>query len=90
MKTAKHSPAPWTCHPNFSTSHVYHVYDGNECFFAADDIDCETQKANAALIEAAPELLAALVEFLECGQNAGHNEELKASARAAIAKARGV
>jgi hypothetical protein len=38
---------------------------------------------------ASPELFHIVTEFLECGDNAGHNEELKALARAAIAKARG-
>ena len=89
MENTKHSPAPWNCSPNMSTSHIYHVYDENNNFFANDEIDCATQVANARLIAAAPELLACLKDFLECGQNAGHNQQLLINCRAAVAKARG-
>lgn len=38
-------------------------------------------KANATLIAAAPCLASFVAEFLECGPNAGHNQELIAEAR---------
>ena len=41
------------------------------------------------LISAAPELLACVEDFLECGPNAGHNQELLIKCRAAVAKAKG-
>jgi hypothetical protein len=46
-------------------------------------------QANANLIAAAPELLEALEEFVECGPNAGHNQDLVVQVKKAIAKARG-
>lgn len=44
---------------------------------------------NCFLVSAAPDLLAALQEFIECGPNAGHNQDLIKQAKAAIAKANG-
>lgn len=45
--------------------------------------------SNARLIAAAPDLLNALQEFIDCGANAGNNAALIAQCRAAIAKATG-
>jgi len=44
---------------------------------------------SARLIAAAPELLEACREFLECGQNAGHNIYLLVRIKNAVTKAEG-
>lgn len=58
-----------------------------------EEVDREEQLANAALIVRAvnthAQLLEALKEFLLCGANAGHNQDLIQQARAAIAQAEG-
>lgn len=46
--------------------------------------------ANARLIASAPELLAALEEFIACGPNAGDNDALIKQCKAAINKAKGI
>lgn len=45
--------------------------------------------SRAHLFAAAPELLEALEEFIICGPNAGHNQDLIEQVKSAIAKARG-
>lgn len=44
---------------------------------------------DASLVAAAPNMLEALIEFIECGPNAGHNQELIEQCLSAIAKATG-
>lgn len=96
-----HTPGPWEC----SDSHVYAYSDDidevicrldgcaqNEAFFSAVPGRCE---ANARLVAAAPELLAALqstVEYVEhCYECAFPDEDqnaaVLAAAKSAIAKA---
>lgn len=69
----------WKEHRVHSMTHICYIPDNPRGQFYQ----------NAAVISAAPEMLAALEEFLECGPNAGHNQELIAQVKAAIAKARG-
>lgn len=48
------------------------------------------QKQNVGpLFAAAPELLEALEEFLACGPNAGHNQDLIDQAKKSVSKAKG-
>lgn len=64
-----------------------HMFD-TQAWKYSDDVDVwDEVEANAALIAAAPELLEALQEFIECGPNAGHNQDLIVMAQAAITKA---
>jgi hypothetical protein len=51
--------------------------------------DSKLSEDNARLITAAPELLEACKEFLECGPNAGSNLELVKLMKQVIAKAEG-
>jgi len=46
-------------------------------------------EADARLFAAAPAMYEALVEFLQCGPNAGHNQDLIVMVRAALAQAEG-
>jgi len=78
-----HTPGPWIV----DFDRRYFVNAGSspiaEMF---TDINME---ANARLIAAAPELLEACKEFIECGPNAGNNQDLIAQIKKAIAKADG-
>ena len=84
----KHSPAPW------------HLRDGvNEGSLLLDDnynviasLSTEIKGEDANLIEAAPELLEALIEMQRNGRKQGWNDSYESSmekARIAIAKALG-
>lgn len=92
--TSKHTPGPW------------HV-DGDNVFGQCENwfgyLICEPlggtpeqAQANAALIAAAPDLLATLEEIVDCHaaltRQVGHNDDTAVclvAARAAIAKAKG-
>lgn len=80
--TTKHTPGPWVVHTfTISGKEKLEVLDAtgtNACV-----------QANAHLIAAAPAMYAALVEFLQCGPNAGHNQDLIVMVRAALAQAEG-
>ena len=52
----KHTPGPWTIHKDYSRAN-YTVFDADGNY---GDTSVETIDANAALIAAAPDLLAAL------------------------------
>ena len=98
---ADHTPGPWEL--KAESEHLggrvrklqvlaSHGLAGNRelfCRFGPDDTD----KANARLIAAAPELLAALEDLVQCSPDDidswGFNDAL-AKARAAIAKAKGI
>jgi hypothetical protein len=62
----------------------------------AEILDLSTSKANATLMAAAPDLLAALERVMELGERlnlfhaAGEDAEVMGQARAAVAKATGV
>ena len=85
MKKQKHTPGPW--HISKDGNDVENVMDAGVCAMYAD----ETATANAHLMAAAPDLLAALDSLLSLGASEGFGqweewEEVKV-ARAAIAKA---
>lgn len=86
-----HTPAPWRVQPSTRTDQ--HIIAGKRWIATVSNHDFhpteeenERTKANAHLIAAAPDLLAALMEAAEIIESTG----LDASpARAAIAKAQG-
>lgn len=104
MTKAKHTPGPWRVLPaesdkdylrvrgtqlgcRYKIANIHQVrIDGMSDSFRQHD-DAES-KANARLIAAAPELLDALTECLEC-EFAVSEKAAIAQARAAIAKATG-
>lgn len=77
----KHTPGPWTVGDTPAI-----VYDDNACEVAIATFNQESFEANARLIAAAPELLAALEAWVDC--EIASQECFKLS-RAAIAKATG-
>jgi len=86
--TNKHTPGPWEVSKHATPEYApqYGVYTGNGNDFAIVNGDNAT--ADAALIAAAPELLAALQDMLN---NFGANDTdtpFIVNARAAIAKAK--
>ena len=91
----EHSPSPWTYVPLLSASENhkgFRIYDVGE-FFVADisprDSDGTEGGANARLIAAAPDLLAALEEVVDrAGSSAGFHIACE-KARAAIEQAQG-
>jgi len=83
----KHTPGPWRTEQAFNSAqvHIVAAVDGLERSIATDIwCDGDEQEANVNLIVAAPDLL----EALECLLKADH-DDVRAMARAAIAKARG-
>lgn len=96
----KHTPGPWSLGtPNAKEYGEVGVHGPGEygfiiCDLQADGYDEKTQKANASLICAAPDLLKACEEALgnlvdEDGGYFSGDESLVKQLRAAIAKARG-
>lgn len=90
-----HTPGPWGVHPKLSASENhkgYRVADGDG-FFVADvsprDEDGDEGGANAHLIAAAPDLLAAVKAFLALDDGRAFAHESWDDARAAVKKARG-
>ena len=88
MNETKHTPGPWTAtptagHETHGQSVVYAEADGKDVAVIYDG------KANARLIAAAPELLAACkaIAALMDGQGRANMPEVAGQARAAIAKA---
>ena len=86
--TTKHTPGPWTCNTNYSTQH-YMVWDTDGNYHEMRDEVAEMD-ANARLIAAAPDLLAAL-ETLTREWDLGRSPLAAewSKARAAIALATG-
>jgi hypothetical protein len=93
-----HTPGPWLT--TESTEHWGRVNVTIQAAFTANDIatawqgNTETNRANARLIAAAPELLEALEQLYHLIDNAHDGDrvftfELAQKAKAAIAKARG-
>lgn len=91
---AKHTQGPWTCKPGTRHDAEYFVFDSEGNFLTYEDGEHE---ANARLISAAPDLLAALeaceVELSIMKDMYPHSctkrENAMLSARSAIAKALG-
>lgn len=92
--TTTHTPGPWQF-----DGQVILDEDGSHVAspIGCDTVDCDDEAiANARLIAAAPDLLAACEAFLgeideidACGQRHGIGAEIIAAVEAAIAKARG-
>ena len=99
--TAKHTPGPWKKqdlgeHPRYPDWHSYAIRDSktNVCLAVVGKVDRYFEKnndANAALIAAAPDLLAALEVILARAAFHGklNRAECESLARAAIDKAKG-
>lgn len=90
--TTKHTPRPWILNDDENTIRredgviIAAVYDLRE------DYDGEQEEANASLIAAAPDLLAALEEVSNARARQSHEFDIDAwyaKVRAAIAKAKG-
>lgn len=75
---SKHTSGPWTASPR--QDGLYNIYAGPH------DVALCVRPSNAALIAAAPDLLAALQSMLEGNHN---QQDVRESARAAITKATG-
>ena len=92
---SKHTPGPWTFYASLpSTEPNWHIVTNSSRMRVLANVHIEpgnaTDHANARLIAAAPELLAALQELLsEMGEFHNPNTEGWNMARAAIAKAEG-
>lgn len=79
---AQHTPGPWTI------EHARTLLRSNkECDYGRKPIDDAEVEANATLIAAAPDLLAALVRAEKLAKNVPVFSEMLPSIRAAIAKA---
>ena len=92
----KHTPGPWTMHPRFDDgAEVCAIAPVAWCSVASTHgasgsqvIDVDEARANARLIAAAPDLLAALHHISLASQNSmSSKEECGRIAREAIAKA---
>ena len=83
MSHTPHTKGPWTLseHKSFVQKHR-----GDRQIETIAEVYAD---ANASLIAAAPDMLEALEEFIQCGPNAGHNLDLRKQVLEAIAKARG-
>jgi hypothetical protein len=89
--TAAHTPGPWKCGPDLT---VVHEHSGVIARLASTRGKFEWEAANARLIAAAPDLLAALTDLLAmCERQADFNDDgdggMFARSNAAIAKATG-
>ena len=94
--STKHTPGPWTMHPRFDDgAEVRSLASVAWCSVASTHgasgsqvIDVDEARANARLIAAAPDLLAALHHISLASQNSmSSKEECGRIAREAIAKA---
>ena len=100
MTTTNHTPGPWTCEDLFGDAHHASVCSDNWMGLASVVVrfdgkreDDATGLANARLIAAAPDLLAALEDLDFCiGNGCGDTawDEACARMQVAIAKAKGV
>jgi hypothetical protein len=88
MSESKHTPSPWNIEPFDPWDKQIMV---NEPAVAVDydDVDRDTQEANARLIAAAPDLLAVVHTLLATAYGDHDGCALYIQARAAIAKAEG-
>ena len=96
---SSHTPGPWACTYTSNYAHDYRLTqpNGQPLPINAEANDRSEQRANARLIAAAPDLLAALIQIIgdgakedTYGYHAAHNalnNEKRAAAAAAIAKA---
>jgi hypothetical protein len=86
---SKHTPGPWGCTYTSNHAHDYRLShpNGAPLPINAPSNDRSEQRANAALIAAAPDLLEALEWISE--NHYAHHDIMVEVARAAIAAARG-
>lgn len=89
MSNATHTPGPWNVSRHATPDYApqFGIYAGESARDLAT-VTGDNAAADAALIEAAPDLLAACEALLNCIDPARDWKEAKA-ARAAIAKAKG-
>lgn len=87
MSNNKFTPGPWKIKQPAPLICAY-TFDFDEMGLGFA-IDGKESEANIALISAAPELLEALEEFLECEFSVANTETIKKALKA-ISKARGV
>lgn len=88
-----HTPGPWKAHLNQVA--IVEMSDGHQFYVGGENQSIGTIDANALLIAAAPELLAALEIIANSEEQHGDTvicdfETLQGVARAAIAKAKGI
>jgi len=81
----KHTPGPWHITADYNYQHITDE-TATRTLATLDRVD-EQDDANAALIAAAPELLAALVAVVEAFDTPHYLYDACLKARAAIAKA---
>lgn len=95
---AQHTPGPWAVRPNGANSSPFGIEDAEQNHIASAIFEMtngiEGARANARLIAAAPDMLAALKRLWELGQEPYPEVEREtadalADARNAIAKAEG-
>lgn len=89
MSAAKHTPGPWSIQTEDPEAWVAECYP---FWIVAPKYYAATVGADARLIAAAPDMLAALEELLDAAERhifAGECLHQRDAARAAIAKARG-
>ena len=89
--THKHTPAPWYYDDIIDQVESFEE-DGNRSLQVKIDCHSDNKLANTHLIAAAPELLKALEEAINCGQNPydkTRTEKAFDKAQQAIKKARG-
>jgi len=97
MTQATHTPGPWSFRTTGWSTNPFAIHSPRRpgavaCVPSRTSVPLDEQDANARLIAAAPELLAALDELLgdvELLNEPYRNEAICERARAAIAKAKG-
>lgn len=94
MSENKHTPGPWLCYADTpSTDPNWHIVTNDTRIRVVANVHIEpgnvSDKHNALLITAAPELLAALQELLAHASFVGIAPHYEEMARAAIARATG-
>jgi len=73
---AQHTPGPWTIEISMSQYGNYSILEAmDEDFFKEDEVNDKTDKANARLIAAAPDMLEALELAKAMGFGGEHPDE---------------
>jgi hypothetical protein len=94
MTQTNHTPGPWAFRMTGWQTNPAAIYSPRRpgavaCIPARTSVPLDEQSANARLIAAAPDLLAALVWAVETADTEQYEADWYAAARAAIAKAKG-
>jgi hypothetical protein len=85
MKT-QYTAGPW--HVGMKPGPMIYGHCGEQvCDMRNTILEKDEEKANLKLISASPDLAECVKEFLLCGPNAGHNQELIEQCKAALSKA---